>query len=99
MTRASRRLRMGSLVGFVVLVATAAVLSGSVMESHFTETKVPAAPGSLAPVLSQGEDGALLLSWLEPAGTGHALRFSAWRDGQWRSAVTVVTSDSLFVNW
>jgi len=60
---------------------------------------VPAAAGSLAPVLSSGDDGRLVLSWLEPAGDGHALRFSTWRDAGWSPAREVMRDDSLFVNW
>jgi hypothetical protein len=70
-----------------------------VLPHEFVESPVPAAPGSLAPVLSEGPEGGLVLSWLEPAGKGHALRFSVWRDAAWTRPATVMSSDSLFVNW
>ena len=81
------------------ILTPVAWLHGAVLEPQFTESAVPAAPGSLAPVLSQGPGGELVLSWLEPAGQAHALKYSVWRDGQWMRAATVMESDSLFVNW
>ena len=83
----------------VALAATVVLLTGTVPGTQFSEIPVPAATGSLAPVLSQGPRGELVLSWLEPAGKKHSLRSSTWRDGKWTAAVTVLTSESLFVNW
>ncbi|MDZ7643567.1 MAG: hypothetical protein U5K76_04620 [Woeseiaceae bacterium] len=59
----------------------------------------PAAAGSLGPSLAAGADGAVVLSWLEPSGDGHALRFASWRDGSWQSPGTVTSGDGWFVNW
>lgn len=81
------------------LALVAALGTGAVLPQRFVASPVPAAPGSLAPVLSEGPDGQLVLSWLEPAGKRHALRFSEWRDGAWRAPRTVLVDDSLFVNW
>ncbi|HEX5633245.1 MAG TPA: sialidase family protein [Gemmatimonadales bacterium] len=85
----------------VALIAGWGLLTGSggASERAFTQATVPAAPGSLAPVLSGSADGRLVLSWLEPAGKAHALRFSMWRDAGWTRPLTVMSSDSLFVNW
>ena len=83
----------------VALAAGCAVLTGAVLPQSFVDAPVPAAKGSLAPTLSAGPDGSLVLSWLEPAKHGHSLRYSVWRDGKWMPAMTVMTSDSLFVNW
>lgn len=65
-------------------------------------TAVPLAssPDSGEPVLSTSTDGALVLSWLEPAGEGrHALRWSRWRHDAWGPPATALELDSLFVNW
>lgn len=60
---------------------------------------VPAAAGSLAPRLATGADGSLVASWLEPDGTGHALRYARYRAGAWGPARTAARGDDWFVNW
>jgi hypothetical protein len=59
----------------------------------------PAAPGSQVPNLAVGLDGGLYLSWIEPRGGGHALRFATWSDGRWSAPRTVAAGDDWFVNW
>jgi hypothetical protein len=96
----SRLKHLSDVAGVLVLILVSATWIGaSVLEEQFFEQAVPAAPGSLAPVLSQGPGGELVLSWLEPVGDAHALKYSVWRDGQWMRAATVMQSESLFVNW
>jgi len=58
-----------------------------------------APPGSMAPELTLGGDGRAYLSWLEPQGSGHALRFAAYDDAGWGVARTVARGDNWFVNW
>jgi hypothetical protein len=60
---------------------------------------LPAAAGSLAPRLAAAADGALVASWLEPDGTGHALRYALLRDGQWQAPRAAARGDDWFVNW
>lgn len=68
----------------------------------------PAAAGSSAPSLAVASDGAVHLSWLEPApgGEGHRLRFAVLGDGGapvpgagWSDARTVAEGGDFFVNW
>jgi hypothetical protein len=59
----------------------------------------PAAEGSAQPNLSLGDDGRLYLSWIEPLGVGHALRFAVWEDSGWSAARTIAAGDNWFVNW
>lgn len=58
-----------------------------------------AAPGSGEANLSRTLDGRAVMSWLEPDGTGTALRFSLLDDDRWREAQTVASGTDWFVNW
>lgn len=59
----------------------------------------PAAAGSGEPNLLSGSDGKLYLSWIEPDGAGHALRFSTWEGADWSVPRTIAAGDNWFVNW
>lgn len=59
----------------------------------------PASRESTAPNLAEGLDGRVYLSWIEPADTGHALRFSAWEGNGWSPARTAAQGEDWFVNW
>lgn len=58
----------------------------------------PAAVGSGEPNLSAA-DGRVWLSWIEPDGEGHALRFAAREGAAWSSPRTITRGDDWFVNW
>jgi hypothetical protein len=60
---------------------------------------VPAEPASIGPNIAKGPQGTLVLSWIEPTGDGHALRYSVLDDGAWASPRTVATGQNWFVNW
>ena len=64
-----------------------------------TVLQLAAAAGSMSPNLAAGPDGTTVLSWIEPEGTGHALRYSVFDDHAWSDTRTVVTGDNWFVNW
>lgn len=51
------------------------------------------------PHLAPGPDGSAVLSWLEPEGHGHTLRFATLADDQWRDVTTVARGENWFVNW
>jgi len=60
----------------------------------------PAAPRSAEPSLAVAPDGTVWMSWFEkrdPA--GHALRVARCTGNRWSAPVTVLESDSFFVNW
>ena len=59
----------------------------------------PAGPGAAHPFLTTGAGGALLMSWMEPAGEKHAVKFASFANGKWSAPKTVVERDDLFVNW
>ena len=59
----------------------------------------PAAPGSAEPNLAVAPDGRVYMSWLEPAGSGHALRFAILNGRKWSAARTIRAGSDFFVNW
>lgn len=64
-----------------------------------TFIQVPTQGASTGPRLATGASGALLLSWMEPADRGTALRFAHYHDGGWSAAITVTDEVAMFVNW
>jgi hypothetical protein len=64
-----------------------------------TAVEVPAAAGSAQPFVARTADG-FILSWTEPADSGHALRFARMHtDGGWQPVGTVASGRHWFVNW
>jgi hypothetical protein len=61
--------------------------------------QVPAATGSLAPNLSTGPGGTLVLSWVEPDGGAHRLRYAVLADRAWSDPRTAAAGHDWFVNW
>lgn len=64
-----------------------------------TDWALPAPDGAAQPDLVTAPDGTLLLSWLEPEGDGHALRFARHGTGGWSVPRTIARGDDWFVNW
>ncbi|WP_420455002.1 hypothetical protein [Rubrivirga sp.] len=63
------------------------------------EVAVPADSGAVAPRLTTGPDGQPVLSWVEPAGDGWALRMARWTGSGWAEPLTTDRGDDWFVNW
>lgn len=84
-------------LGCIVLVAAAA--QSEPPTSTVAVLDMPAAIGSMAPNLSQGHDGTTLLSWIEPDGDGHALKFSQLEENGWSTPTEITRGDNWFVNW
>lgn len=61
--------------------------------------ETPAMQGSGESHLAVGPAGEIVMSWLEPAEQGHALRYSVLADTAWSAPRTVATGDNWFVNW
>lgn len=60
----------------------------------------PAVPGSSAPNLVAGRPGEIVLTWVEPVGSGgHRVRLSRLSGTAWSEPTTVVESDRMFANW
>ena len=54
---------------------------------------------SVAPDLCVGPNGAAYLSWVEPVGRGHALRYARLQDGRWTAPREIARGGRWFVNW
>ena len=60
----------------------------------------PTPPDSGMPFLTTGPNGAVYLSWIEPAHNAeHALRFSQWNGTKWAPPETIARGPNWFVNW
>src|SRR5689334_11167439 len=59
----------------------------------------PTGPGAAEPNLAVAPDGRVYLSWLEPADSGFALRFSVFSNNAWSVPRTIVSRRDFFVNW
>jgi hypothetical protein len=59
----------------------------------------PAGPGSAEPNLAVAPDGRVYMTWLEPADSGHALRFAVLEGTRWSAARTIRSGRDFFVNW
>ena len=59
----------------------------------------PAQPDSMAPRLSASPSGTIVLSWLEPDGEAHALRYSELTPSGWSAPATVASGGDWFVNY
>ena len=62
-------------------------------------SEITAPTGSMAPEITAGGDGDLYLSWLEPDGKSHALRYASFDDDGWSEVRTVAAGDDWVVNW
>jgi hypothetical protein len=59
----------------------------------------PAAIDSMAPQMSSGPDGTVVLSWLEGQGSTQSLRFARLEPAGWSAPMTVASSENWFVNY
>jgi hypothetical protein len=60
---------------------------------------VPAEIPAYGPRLSQSNEDAVILSWMERQDDGSTLRFSNLDEGSWDAPSTVVVDTEMFVNW
>lgn len=63
------------------------------------ELEVPAGEGSGQAHLAAGPDGAIVLSWLEPAPDGSALKLATLEGGAFGDPTTVASGGDLMVSW
>ena len=54
---------------------------------------------SAQPRLRSTPDGGAVLSWLQPDGDGHVLRYAMWDGTSWGPSQTADRGDNWFVNW
>jgi hypothetical protein len=67
--------------------------------SDLRQLASPAAAGGVTPYLSGRTDGAVLLSWQEPEGSGDAVRLARLNGSTWSEPRTIATGEDFFVNW
>jgi hypothetical protein len=58
-----------------------------------------AASGARLPRLSAIPGGGAIMSWVEPAGDQHVLKYALLKDGQWQRDGVVTQGSGWFVNW
>jgi hypothetical protein len=73
----------------------------SSVRSQFTITQLPdvAAVGSGQAHLAVGNDGTVVLNWLEPADETYALKFARFADGAWTVPQQLAAGSNWFINW
>lgn len=81
------------------LTACSADSVPNAFEPHIVEMPSIAATGSMTPRLSLGVDGTIIISWLEPRGESHALRYALYKGTGWVEASTAASGDNWFINW
>lgn len=64
-----------------------------------SEWILPITTAAAQPDLVRAPDGALLLSWMEVQGDGHALKFARYADGAWGEVQPIARGEDWFVNW
>jgi len=79
--------------------ATSASAIGLSVARGIDSLPSPAGPGSAEPFLAVGRDARVYLSWLEPSGGGHALKFAVHDGTAWSTPRIIVTRNDFFVNW
>src|SRR5688500_18136474 len=82
-----------------LLLSIAMCITAALSAAEPIPVALPAGTGAAHPFLTTGVDGALLMSWTEPAGDKHAVRFASYANGKWSAPRTLVERDDLFVNW
>jgi hypothetical protein len=82
----------------LLIAVLAACGPGELAVPEPRELSVPAAAGAGQPFVARWGTG-LVASWVEPDGTGHALRFARWDGGAWSDARTIARGEDWFVNW
>ena len=96
---------MRTVVLFVIGIGLAAVGASAPKAAMHNGVVVPddlpspAAPGATTPNLGVAPDGKVYMSWLEPADSGHALRFAVLDGRTWSAPKTIRTARDFFVNW
>src|SRR5438552_10407694 len=81
------------------LLAVAAIASLALpAQSPIQRTDPPAAAGAVSPGLAATASG-FLLSWIEPAGDGNALRYARFEESAWSEPRTIASGTDVLANW
>jgi hypothetical protein len=88
-----------ALAGFTVSGCSGETAPPQQHDLPIRPLQVAALTGSLGPNLSAGAGGTLVLSWVEPDGGAHRLRYSVLAERAWSEPRTAAAGDNWFVNW
>jgi hypothetical protein len=93
--------RVSGVVTLAVLLAACSRGADDTTGATFATRAMefPGAAGSGQPRLTADVDGTPVLSWLEPAGDGVALRYARFTAGALGAPQTVATGSDFLVNW
>lgn len=83
----------------VALALAALILAGCSREPSIEAMPFPGGAGSAQARLTVDADGAPVLSWLEPAGDAHLLRYARLSADGVGEIHDVVSSERMFINW
>ena len=92
-----------TLPGLAMIVAGCLVAAGCDRDTALdlraaTPIETPAGAGAALPHVAEAGDRAIL-SWVEPAATGHVLRHAEWDGAAWSEPHTIAAGTEWFVNW
>jgi len=76
-----------------------ATLMAMTLACSETAIEEPAVAGSEAPNLFAARDGRVLMTWMEPTESGHALLVSVRSEGAWSEPQAIAADREFFVNW
>lgn len=82
-----------------LFAAALAVTLTAPSETNVRPIDVPSGAGSGMYSLAAAPDGVAHLSWVEPEGAGHVLKFSRLEAGAWSTPRVVSRGEHWFVNW
>lgn len=99
MTRSLSLLALAAVLAACEPTPSASGGSSADLPPGVTEVDVAAGAEAALPRLSLTPDGTPMLSWSEPDGEGHALRFALWQNGGWGPVRTAATGTDWFINW
>ncbi len=84
----------------VIILIVCAIVSCNQSESRVSDrVDIPVSKGARLPRLSALPQQGVLMSWVEPKGEGHALKFGVLHDGRWIKQGEVAQGANWFVNW
>ena len=95
----TRRFHPSTILVLLLALAPAGVPADDAGPSGLTPIAIPARPGSLAPAITVDSSGDAIVTWLEPSGSGHALKFAVLDETGAAKAGTIANGRDWFVNW
>jgi hypothetical protein len=93
------RLIGGAVLGIALSACGRDTVSDAPPSFSVRAVPFPGAEGSAQPRLTADPEGTPVLSWLEPAGDEHALRYARFESQAFTAVREVVRGGDFFVNW